>query len=506
MSIGRKIAFAGIVIWMSRGLQILMGLTLLPVLFRHMPEEDLGLWMLLGQSWAVLGVLDFGFGATLIRQIAFVRGKHGPASDEQLSEEGKAQIAMLVATGRRVYRCLAVTVCLLSFGLGFYFLGRLDLHGVTATTLWTAWGILCLSQAITVWSSVWVALLQGVGYVGWDIVIAAGTGVLVILAQIVAVWLGGSLISLAVAAATGAGLQLFLILLFAKRRRPELFVLRGRWNTEAFKAMVPYAWRAWLTGIGIALVYNTDQFFVVGFEGANELPAYRAAFLILLNLHMLAGAFAGASYPFIGHLWAAGKMEELRHVARRNLRMGLLVVGIGATTICLLGDQVFTVWLGAGNFIGYPVLIIFAVLFVCEQQSYVLAQTCRATGDEAFAGWSLAGGLLKLGLAWILIHPWGLTGLALSTLAAQLVTSHWFILRRTLQRLQVSWSDYAKQILAPCGFSIAAAALLVWGMLRLCTDWGNWQTVIGAGALAGSVLLCATLCLVLRGTASTQAA
>src|SRR6266566_9641167 len=77
MSVTRRIAFGAAASWFSRGVTILLGLVLMPVLFRYLPKEELGVWLLLGQSWAAMGILDLGFGITLTRRIALAKGKSG---------------------------------------------------------------------------------------------------------------------------------------------------------------------------------------------------------------------------------------------------------------------------------------------------------------------------------------------------------------------------------------------------------------------------------------------
>ncbi len=62
MSVTKRIAFGAGGGWFSRGVTILLGLVMLPVLFRHIPKEQLGVWLLLGQSWTAMGILDLGFG------------------------------------------------------------------------------------------------------------------------------------------------------------------------------------------------------------------------------------------------------------------------------------------------------------------------------------------------------------------------------------------------------------------------------------------------------------
>ena len=38
----------------------MLGLVLMPVLFRHLPKEELGVWLLLGQSWAAMAIASLG--------------------------------------------------------------------------------------------------------------------------------------------------------------------------------------------------------------------------------------------------------------------------------------------------------------------------------------------------------------------------------------------------------------------------------------------------------------
>jgi hypothetical protein len=133
MSITRRILFGAAASWFSRGMTIVMGLVLLPVLFRNLPKEELGVWMLLGQSWAVLGILDFGFGATLTRRIAFAKGKSGGNPNTMLSDVTCGEIADLMAISRRVYAALSIVAFATSFSAGVLYLRGLELHEVSKT-------------------------------------------------------------------------------------------------------------------------------------------------------------------------------------------------------------------------------------------------------------------------------------------------------------------------------------------------------------------------------------
>jgi O-antigen/teichoic acid export membrane protein len=205
------------------------------------------------------------------------------------------EIADLVESGRRLYQGLAVLTFVLSTLSGFFYLQQLHLTTLSLPVVWLAWGVLCLTQAFGVWAQVWNCLLSGIGYVGWDAVLGSFIMTITLLAQIAALFMGGGLITLATVAAVGLFAQRYLLLGFARGRRPELFAIRGNFNWPLVRGMMSPSLRAWATGLGSLVLLNTDQFFVAGLAGAAQYPAYRSAYLVVYNLNMLACTFAGSA-------------------------------------------------------------------------------------------------------------------------------------------------------------------------------------------------------------------
>jgi len=489
MSTSRRIVFAAASHWFSRGVTIVLGLLLMPILLGHLPKEEVGIWLLLGQSWAVLGVLDLGFGVTLTRRIALAKGKSGGNPDTPLTPESLEEIADLVAAGRRISRWMAVGVFLISWSLGFIYLRNLDLHSTSHAAVWIAWTILCASQGLTVWATIWTCLLQGLGYVGWDALLVTAINGLVLLGQIMAVLLGGGVVSLASIATVGVMAQRLIIRGFAARRTPELFALKGRWNPAVVQGMPGLALRAWLSSLGTVLVFNTDGFFIASAEGAENIPAFRAAFLVVLNVHMLATVLSQSSFVFISQLWQAGQHEEVRAIVQRNLRLGLGFMICGGTAIFFAGESLFNVWLGPSNYVGPVTVAVFVLLFILEQQAFIISTGCRATDYEPFAAWMMVGGLLKLLLAFPMMQWLGLLGLALATLIAQLTTAHWFVTQHGLARLGYPWSRYIKSVLLPSVMIFCTAVGLCWMVARMTSAASDIVRLILVSVPAGVVLL-----------------
>ena len=398
------------------------------------------------------------------------------------------EIADLVESGRRLYQGMAVVTFVLSTLSGFFYLQHLHLTTLSLPMVWLAWGVLCLSQAFGVWAQVWNCLLSGIGYVGWDAVLGSFIMTATLLGQIAALFLGGGLIALAIIAAVGLFAQRYLLLAFARNRRPELFQIRGNFNWPLVRGMISPSLRAWGTGIGILLVLNTDQFFIASLADVSQIPAYRAAYLVVYNLNVMASIFAGASTVFVSHLWQAGQIEEMHRVVVRNLRLGLGIMAAGGACILVLGPRLFDVWLGKEHFIGYPILIIFFVLMFLEAQSYSITLSSRATEDEAFAFWALGSAALKLALAGLLGAEYGLIGIASSTLVAQLATNHWYMVYRGLKRLRISLESHLVSVVIP----VAGLFVVVVGAVRLTIAANLYATELQA-VLGCSIVACGLL-------------
>jgi O-antigen/teichoic acid export membrane protein len=501
MSVARRIAFGTFAAWVARGTSILLGLLLMPVLFRHLQREELGVWLLLGQSWATLGILDLGLGVTLARRIAFAAGKSGADVNAQLTPQSLRAIANLAQTGRRLYLCLAVGAFVLAFGAGFISIRSLHLSSVSLSSAWLAWGVLCLAQAFGVWASVWTCLLQGIGYVGWDALTVAFVSTITLCIQIVVTLLGCGLVGLAAVAAAGALAQRFLILAVARRKRPEVFSLKGSWDPGLVKSMAPLALKAWVTSIALVITTNTDQFFIAGFQGAARIPAYRAAYIVFLNLQMLAVTIASSSSVFVAQLWQAGAVAEVQRIVVRNLRLGLAMMAAGGACVLALGPRLFDLWIGHGNYIGAAISSIFFILLFLEAQAYTIATCSRATEDEAFVVSSCVAAVLNISLSWVLGKKYGLIGIALGTLIAQAPTNHWFMCYRGLRRLQMGFWRHVREVLIPASFLFTVTFCVVQILGRMMSSQPDWIVVGTSVTFAGSVLATAIWLLVLSPSA-----
>lgn len=467
MSIGKRIAFAVSTSWISRFVTISLSLILIPILFRHLGKEELGFWFLLGQSGAFLGLMDLGISPTITRRIAFAKGKNGVNPDIALSTESMHEISILVATGRVIYRYLSISVFIIAWLLGLVYITQIELLQLDIQTILIAWTIMCLSHALGVWVAMWNALLQGLGYVGWDTLISTFIGILTLSIQIVVVLQGGGLIALSIVTALSVLISRFLMYIFISRREPKLFILKGKWSLLLVKDMTKPALKAWITSLGAFLILRTDQYFIGYFQGVKDIPSYHAAFQIVSNLFILATIFASVSSVFVSHLWESGNIIKVQQIVQRNLHLGLSIMVCGVASFLLIGENIFNLWLGEGYFIGYAVLSVFCIMLTLEAQHVIISFASRATEYEVFAIVALLSGVLNIVFTWLLIGPFGVLGVAVGTLLAQLFTNNWFVVYHGLRRLKMSLITYLWNTIFPIVIVFISALGCGWLGLQL---------------------------------------
>jgi O-antigen/teichoic acid export membrane protein len=487
-----KILMGGVAAWFSRVISIVLGLLLLPVLFRHLPNPELGLWMLCGQTWIALSIFDFGFGVVLTRRIAFEYSQAKSRSSGTGAALHCDQLMHLVATGHRLYAVLATAAFVTSFIGGAWYARSLHLAAECASSFWIVWGLLCFGRAFGIWTTVSSCVLQGLGYVSWDILLAATVNAMTLILQIVVVVAGFGLIGLAVVATVGMFLQRTTLIWFLRRRQLDLIVQRGKWKRELFRSMLSPALRAWLTSLGYLMVANTDALFIASFDGTSAIPAYRAAFVLVINLHLIAGVFSAATPAFVSQLWEMGEISKIRSIVRQNASIGLWTMACGAGAILSLGPTLFHWWLGPNSFIGYPVLIMFLVTFGLEHHANVFSTCARATDDEAYGLSSIGTGMIKLLLALVFTRQFGLPGLAASTLVAQLAINNWYMPYRSSLRLRIKLAEHARCVLVPCAALFATVLVVGLAAQRLLSDCAPASRVLTV-SIIGIVLLTSAL-------------
>ena len=489
MGAGKRIVLGTSATWLGQAVGIGARLILMPILFRFLPREELGLWFLIGGSSAFVGLMDLGFSRTFKRYVAFAKGKTSSDPDREISEATRQEIADILATGRFFYSVLALFVFALAWTTGFYFLRALDVSTEMRRVLWLAWTIMCAGHAVGVWGKFLTFLIQGMGDVAQATFIGILLSLVGFLASVTVVISGHGLVGLAAVGGVMGVMSRAILHVYVRRRYPTIVRLNGVARLSVLRPMVRPALRVWVVWLGTFLVLRTDDYFIAWFRGASDLPDYRIAYVLVMNMYVAAMAVAMVSNVFVSQAFQAGDWSVVRRLVLRSVRAGLALMVAGVAVVATMGDGIFHTWLGGGHFVGWLVLWTFCLMLTLECQHMILSNACVATNDIPFAPWAIAAGILNIVFTLLLIRPLGLWGVALATMFAQLLTNNWYGVWRSLRRLRIPLRYYARTVALPVGIQFLVAAAGSYGIRRLV--FAPWARIVGA--LGWSGFLCSLM-------------
>ena len=113
-------------------------------LLAFLDKDSVGIWFLMLGAQASLGFFDLGFGQTVQRRIAYLKGTCGSSPDVELSNEIQQEIRDLISTARAVYWVISILVfaTMLVGGWLYSLCLGLGLHGSDGVSI--AWVIMSL--------------------------------------------------------------------------------------------------------------------------------------------------------------------------------------------------------------------------------------------------------------------------------------------------------------------------------------------------------------------------
>ena len=165
---------------------------------------------------------------------------------------------------------------------------------------------------------------------------------------------------------------------------------------------------------GYAINHNTDIVMLGAFRGPDEAGIYFAAARLTTLIPFVLEAAAWTLGPLVASHYAAERMDDLRALARRGARLGLLFAIPISAAYLVFGDTLLGLF-GEEFKQGLTVLIILTVMHLAMAASG-LALLLSMTGHGKVAAFAMIVGVLtNVVLNALFIPPWGMEGAAIAT-------------------------------------------------------------------------------------------
>ena len=462
----------------------------LSILLRRLPVEAVGIWIIFTNLGGYAMFLDLGLTPTLGREISFAFG------NPELGEAARAErISTLIRSCTAVVGALALLVLLVGGGAGWLYL-RTIVPAAQIAKVEPAWFVFILAAAINLVGQGWFAGIYGLGHVFSEKIIRSVSAVLGLVLMAVAVFTGRGFLGLSLAYLTQSvvGIAMARFVLLRATAHAEA---RGRFDVQIVRGLVGPSLKYAATLLGGILILQTDNIVIASTLGPTLVPNYQAVAKIVTALMAMAMMLVATSLPHSSQAYARKDTTAIVEILNRNLRFGLGVVILCGSFLACSADRAITVWLGASHFVGFPVVWVLLAVTLLEAYAQAMAAATMSTGRVVFVAPALVAGIVNVFLSVFLARHFGLLGVVLGTMLAQILTNHWYVPWYTMRLFHIRLAEQARHVLLPAALLLAvllginfAARVLTSGASDLVGVMaGLASTVLTGGLCFGGLML-----------------
>ncbi|MDQ7773551.1 MAG: hypothetical protein RDU13_08495 [Elusimicrobiales bacterium] len=418
---------------------IVVNILIIKLVIASLAPDIAGIWFIFLNIGAYILFLDLGISPTVAREIGFIIGRGN--ADESSREE---RISDFIRTVSSLFRFLTFFALIFALGGGIWLISSRG-YGLEIIA---GWIIFSFGAAINLLGGPAFAALFGLGQVSAEKLIKAFTQLLWLLMAWLALRAGTGILGLAAAWTVHSILGRLAGWWHLYRTNPWLRG-KGHFDPAVLKtiAMPSLKWAA--MGLGAILILQTDNIIIAYLMGPAVITRYEPVMKIVWVLMTFSLISINISVPFASRLHAAKDSAAFNALLMRNVRYGVGLVVILVPFIGVYGDRIVYIWLGDGYFPGNDVLWVLLAMLVLEVHHVVHASAVMAAGYIVFLPAALIAALLKIILSVLLCGQFGLIGVPLGTLLAQLFTNNWYAPYKSMEKFGYSLKSYFLKMVAP---------------------------------------------------------
>jgi O-antigen/teichoic acid export membrane protein len=299
---------------------------------------------------------------------------------------------------------------------------------------------------------------------------------------------------IAALAVSNLGTSLFLgvfALLFLRKLRPGFRIRFHLVNKIELLNLWRVAGYLQLVRIAYIIALNTDPLIIAVILGASEVTPYVITMrMAILFSVVLADKAPSAVYPAMAQMYARGEHQAVRRSFLTLVYYSTRLAGTGAILVACLNAAFVTCWVGPQSYGGGVLNGVFVYWVLLDTILRGSSLIPLVTGDmKTWAFASIAEAAVNVAASFLLVHSFGLAGVAAGTAVARTFITGLVIPFWSCKKLGLKFSTFfCSGILSPLLRTLPAAALTVFVAFALPLSMGWYR--LGA---VGSVALIANL-------------
>lgn len=392
--------------YLAYGVDAAIGLMMLPFNLEHLGKPLYGLWILTASITTSFGLLDLGYGGSLVRFIAQYRALG----------DRKALNAIL-STLFVVYALIGVA----TFGLALVLAAHIDsIFRIEPADVGAARQVLLIISLYIAGRfifSVYGGVVVGFQRYHLNNVVSIVMAVMVAAVNVAVLLAGFGLVEL-VAATTGT--RLLCLLLYRRNAHavfPEIRIRVREFSRARLREVSGFSVYMLLSDLGHKLNYAADTLVIGAFMGPAAVAVWAPAQRLSHLLTRLTNQLNDALFPIVVDSDATDRTGRLRETLVHGTRLSLAMVVPLAGAVAFVAHPLIEAWVGPTFTDTALILQCLAVLAVLRVGTSTASIILQGAGEHArLTAYIGVTGLANLALSIALVKPYGLIGVAIGSI------------------------------------------------------------------------------------------
>jgi O-antigen/teichoic acid export membrane protein len=402
--------------WLGTIANMAVGFFLAPFVLHHLGDVAYGVWVLAMSVGAYLGLLDLGMQSSVLR---FVSKGHTQGDHQGASEAISAALWVRLQ--------ISALALVLSLGLAAVFPLIFKVPPSLTSDARKAIMLIGLNAAITMSIGVVGGVLSALNRYDLQNYVMLAQTTLRVIAVVVVLRSGHGIVAIATCDLFAALFGNLLLVWIARRIYPELLIQRAKPKKETLQKIWSYSWYAFLTTVAVQLVYQSDNLVVGAFiPAATAMEAvtfYAIANSLCRYTTQVIGSMGTTFVPAASTYEAAGDTASLLGLYKNGTRATLMISLPILVTLILRGPSFIGLWMGPkySHSSGTVLIILASALFFSYANRTASSIAFGIEKHKTVAIWAISEGFANLALSIILVHWYGIYGVAIGTLVPSLI-------------------------------------------------------------------------------------
>jgi O-antigen/teichoic acid export membrane protein len=402
-----------------------LGLLILPFNVRHLGQAAYGLWMLAASVTAYFSILDLGYGGALVKFVAQYRARR----DSQAINE-------ILSTLLFVFTAVGAITFAVALLLASYLAVIFRLAPAEAATGRTVLIIVSTNVAVGFVVTVFGAVINGFQRFDLNNGVSILASLAVALVNVLVLLAGYGLVGVVASTTVVRLLAYYVYRANAYRVFPDLKLRFRFFRIARLREVTGFSVYMLLLDWANKLNYSVDALVIGAFINIAAVAVWTVAQRLAEVTQRLTTQMSDVLFPTVVDSDASAQADRLQRILIHGTRLSLASVVPIAGALIVLGGPLVASWVGPDFSGSVAIVRLLAVVVAIRVSNATAATVLKGAGEHRLlAAVNSLTALANIGLSLALVRPFGLVGVALSTLVPVAATAMAVLLPAACRRV-----------------------------------------------------------------------